>query len=132
VCLHSSLQIFDKYPMQELRKKSVLLTAYAEKLLQEIVPDKVKIVTPANPEERGAQLSLVFSITSSQQQEQEKKQVRDIEAILADEGVVCDVRGNVIRVAPTPLYNTFTDVYKFVHILKKVLDQLQKENAAKL
>jgi kynureninase len=26
---------------------------------------------------------------------------------IREEGVICDVRGQVLRVAPTPLYNTF-------------------------
>jgi kynureninase len=29
---------------------------------------------------------------------------------------------NVIRAAPVPLYNTFTDIYRFVRILDQVLD----------
>jgi hypothetical protein len=37
-------------------------------------------------------------------------------------GVVCDVRQpDVLRVAPTPLYNTFRDVYHFVSFLKKAI-----------
>lgn len=35
-------------------------------------------------------------------------------------GVICDVRKpNVMRIAPTPLYNSFRDVYDFVSILKE-------------
>ena len=34
----------------------------------------------------------------------------------------CDTRNpNIMRVAPTPLYNTFTDVLKFVKQLKEIL-----------
>jgi len=112
MCLYSSLQIFDKYGINNLVDKSKKLTGYLEFLLKEVLGDRVKIVTPSNPSERGAQISLWFS------------QNRDIEEMLADEGVVCDVRGQIIRAAPTPLYNTFSDVFKFVHILKKVLDNL--------
>jgi kynureninase len=40
-------------------------------------------------------------------------------------GVICDERKpSCIRIAPTPLYNTYSDVYHAVHILKKVMDQV--------
>ena len=36
-------------------------------------------------------------------------------------GVVCDLRPpNVIRVAPTPLYNTFHECWAFAEILREV------------
>ena len=39
---------------------------------------------------------------------------------LEENGVKCDVRKpNVIRIAPVPLYNSFSDVYEFVELLKK-------------
>lgn len=40
-------------------------------------------------------------------------------------GVMCDVRRpNVMRIAPTPLYNSFSDVFEFVQILKDALASL--------
>ena len=39
------------------------------------------------------------------------------QALLA-EGAVCDLREpNIIRAAPTPLYNTFHEVWRFAQIL---------------
>ena len=41
-----------------------------------------------------------------------------------DKGVVCDFREpNVMRAAPTPLYNSFEDCWQFVRILKETLAQ---------
>jgi kynureninase len=41
---------------------------------------------------------------------------------ITEKGVIADWREpDVIRVAPVPLYNSFTDVYKFVEILKDCL-----------
>lgn len=65
----SSVQIFNKTTMKDLRRKSVLLTGYLEYLIRhyytkdESNPDKasVRIITPSDPEQRGCQLSLSFS-----------------------------------------------------------------------
>ncbi|KAF5890880.1 kynureninase, partial [Clarias magur] len=71
VCpLQASLEIFNKTTMRDLRRKSVLLTGYLEHLLKhyysddEAEPGKphVRIITPSDPEERGCQLSLSFSV----------------------------------------------------------------------
>jgi kynureninase len=43
---------------------------------------------------------------------------------LHDNDVVSDWRNpDVIRVAPHPLFNTFTEVFKFVDILKRALER---------
>jgi kynureninase len=71
------------------------------------------IFTPRDPQRRGCQLSVKF------------KNINDIDALVAKlkkNGVVLDARKpNVIRIAPTPLYNSFTDVFVFVSILKSLL-----------
>lgn len=98
--------------MDRLRRKSVLLTRYLEYLLlTELPAGEVSIFTPSDPEQRGCQLSLSF-----------KRGVDAVFAALQSQGVICDVRKpNVMRVAPTPLYNSFADVLEFVQILKEVL-----------
>ena len=41
---------------------------------------------------------------------------------ISDKGVIADWREpDVIRIAPTPLYNNFSDVFNFVQILKETL-----------
>ena len=41
---------------------------------------------------------------------------------LIDSGVILDWREpNVIRVAPTPLYNSFADVWRFCDIFKQLI-----------
>jgi kynureninase len=102
--------------MTALRKKSLLLTGYLEYLIKLELSEDVTIFTPENPEERGCQLSLAFPTA-------------DVDTIfnqLKGEGVICDIRKpNIMRVAPTPLYNSFADVYEFISILKQILTSVR-------
>ena len=101
--LKASLDIFEEAGMEALRNKSELLTGYLEFLINEIKDDNIKIITPANKNERGCQLSLRIN-----------KGGKDLYNELMESGVVCDWREpDVIRVAPVPLYNSFEDVWKF-------------------
>lgn len=113
VSLLGSLEIFTEAGgMKTLREKSLALTGYLEHLLVELVGDKLKIITPRSPNDRGCQLSLFF------------ENVEKAHAYLTDNGVICDIRRpNVIRIAPNPLYNSFADVYDFVQLLIQALEQ---------
>jgi len=106
--LRASLAIFDEAGgMESLRAKSMRLTGYLEFLIEQIGSKKFSIMTPTDPSARGAQLSI--------QANEHPKQLHE-ELIAA--GVKCDFREpNVIRVAPTPLYNTFREVWRFARIL---------------
>ncbi|KAJ8393784.1 hypothetical protein AAFF_G00056990 [Aldrovandia affinis] len=120
VCpLQASLEIFSQTSMPALRQKSRLLTAYLESLIQhyyardEAQPHlpSVRIITPPAPEERGCQLSLCFSVP-----------IRAVFQELERRGVACDMREpNVLRIAPVPLYNSFSDVHRFVSLLGSAL-----------
>lgn len=107
----SSLDLFEKAGFENLRKKSVNLTGFLEFLIQELNNTYISILTPRSPEERGCQLSI-----------QMKDADRSLFDQLTAQGVVADWREpNVIRIAPAPLYNSFTDVYEFVQLLKLCL-----------
>jgi len=110
--LRASLEIFDEVGMPALREKSEKLTAYLESLLKDIDDDRISVITPADPKDRGCQLSI---------------RVRDADKNLFDtiteRGVIADWREpDVIRVAPVPLYNSFEDVYRFARILSECLN----------
>jgi kynureninase len=97
--------------MTRLREKSIQLTNYLEYLIYEELRDEVVIFTPSDPSQRGCQLSLTF-----------KRDLDDIHKRIEALGIICDVRKpNVMRIAPTPLYNSFFDVFTFIQILKSVL-----------
>lgn len=110
-----SLEIFDRATMAALRAKSVQLTGYLEFLLDRITNGGgrkvIEIITPRERERRGCQLSLAVS-----------DRPRELHKELQKEGVICDFREpNVIRVAPTPLYNTFHEAWRFAEIVERVL-----------
>jgi kynureninase len=106
----ASLDIFDKTSMPTLREKSLKLTAYLEYLLQQLTNLQFEIITPSEPERRGAQLSLLFGTNG-----------REVFRALTNAGVIADWREpNVIRIAPVPLYNSFEDVYRFYEILSSL------------
>ena len=70
--------------------------------------EKIKILTPKNPEERGSQLSLLV--------EEDGRQLFDH---LTNQGVIADWREpNVIRIAAAPLYNTLEDIEQFVSLIE--------------
>jgi kynureninase len=112
--LRASLAIFDEAGgMKTLRAKSIELTGYLEFLLERAnagtapASDRFAIITPRNPEARGCQLSILAH-------EHPKELHKELEAA----GVKCDFREpNVIRAAPTPLYNTFHEMWRFAKIL---------------
>jgi kynureninase len=106
--LDASLKLFDKVSMKKLREKSVKLTGYLEFLIHELGSEHFSILTPNNPAHRGCQLSI-------QIHQNGKKLFNQ----LSQSGIYCDWREpDVIRVAPTPFYNTFSEVYQFAEILK--------------
>jgi kynureninase len=109
--IRASLDIFDRAGIKAIREKSIQLTGYMAELLSTLGSDKIKIMTPLEADERGAQLSL-----------QIKDSDRKLHERLTDLGVVSDWREpDVIRVAPAPLYNSFEDVYHFVKRLNQCL-----------
>ena len=111
--LRAALVDFSEVTMPVLRAKSERLTAYLEFLLQVELAEQVRIVTPGDVAARGSQLSLLIQGGSEQVQKN-----------LKNHGVIADFRQpNILRVAPTALYNRFSDVFHFVKILKQLLQR---------
>jgi len=107
----ASLDIFDEASMDKLTAKSRKLTAYTEFLINEIQSENILLITPSDPDQRGCQLSL--RVLGSDKSLFEK---------ITNAGVIADWREpDVIRIAPTPLYNSFKDVFHFSEILKHEL-----------
>lgn len=108
--LRSSLEIFDEAGISNLRARSEKLTGYLEFLLDQIDDDRISVITPRDPAQRGCQLSIRLENAD-----------RSFFEAITTHGVFADWREpDVIRVAPAPLYNSFGDVYRFVEILKAI------------
>ena len=106
--LKASMEIYDAAGIDALRTKSIRLTGFLEFLVQQLTNIEFEIVTPSDPERRGAQLSLFF-----------KSNGPEILSKMKEAGIVVDYREpGVIRVAPNPFYNSFEEVFQFYEILK--------------
>ncbi|KAK3681047.1 kynureninase 2 [Podospora appendiculata] len=116
--LSAALSVFNMTDMAALRAKSMVITAYAEFLLDELLAaagtaePAFSIITPRNPLERGAQLSILL-----------RPGLLDVvSTALAENGVMFDARKpDVIRIAPVPMYCTFEDVWKFVEVFREAI-----------
>ncbi|MFL6467671.1 MAG: kynureninase, partial [Pyrinomonadaceae bacterium] len=109
--LRASLEIFDEATIPALRAKSEKLTGYLEALLNDIGHERISLITPQDPSQRGCQLSIRVRHTD-----------RSLFEAITKRGVYADWREpDVIRVAPAPLYNSFEDVFRFSEILRDSL-----------
>jgi kynureninase len=135
--LSAALSVFNMTTMRDLRSKALVITAYAEFLLDQMNAEEDKaaaagaagasssqpsssqaptfrIITPRDPAQRGTQLSVLL-----------REGLLDrVSAALERNGAMCDKRKpNVIRVAPVPLYSRFEDVWNFMQILRSALKE---------
>jgi kynureninase len=112
----ASLDIFEQAGMDQLMEKSRSLTEYLFYILDQLNASStdpcIEIITPRNPAEHGCQVSMLMLRDGKKIFEELKKQ-----------SVIADWREpNVIRIAPVPLYNSYTDVYRFGEIISSVLN----------
>ncbi|MBS4043668.1 MAG: kynureninase [Chitinophagaceae bacterium] len=111
----AALDIFEEAGMNRLQTKSKQLSNYLFFIIDEInksfTESLIEIITPRNESEKGCQVSILM-----------KNKGKDFFNALCQHGVIADWREpNVIRIAPVPLYNTFTDVFQFGKILQHLL-----------
>lgn len=102
--LRASLDIFDEVGMESLQKKTSLLTPYLEFLLksQPCYGRDFSILTPLT-HPHGCQISIAVGEKGEKVAEK-----------LGEQGILADFRRpDILRVAPVPLYNTFSEVYEF-------------------
>ena len=112
--LLASLDIFQRAGIQRLREKSIALTGFMQSLVEHLLPDLVDIITPSAADDRGCQLSLRIARPAAA-----AKRCHDL---LNEAGVVGDWREpDILRLAPAPLYNSFSDVFAAVNALSQAV-----------
>lgn len=106
--VRTSLEIFDSVGMPALRARSLRLTGYLEQLLDEL---GVTVITPRDPERRGAQLSVRVPGGAAEL----------VRRLRTEHGVVADAREpDVLRLAPAPLYSTYHDCWRAAKALREL------------
>ncbi|GAB3989955.1 kynureninase [Spirosoma daeguense] len=105
LALHrAAISITSEAGITNLRQKSELLTGFLEYILTPF--SAIRIVTPSDPNQRGCQLSLLV-----------QQNGKALFQYLTEQGIVGDWREpDCIRLAPTPLYNTFEEVWQLGQI----------------
>jgi kynureninase len=112
----AALEIFEDAGIANLIKKGTQLSDYLLFLLNDINErnnNKVQVLTPNNSNEKGCQVSMLI-----------QENGREVFNHLTASNIFVDWREpDVIRVAPVPLYNRFSEVWKFAQVLEEALIQ---------
>ncbi|MGH9394301.1 MAG: kynureninase [Terriglobales bacterium] len=107
--LKAGLEIFDSVPLEAWQAKARALSAGFERWASELLP-QVRRITPAVPEQRGAQWSLDLGARAA-----------TVHDSLRQAGIYSDVRGPILRLAFHPLYNRFQDVAAALEALDRAI-----------
>lgn len=138
-CLRTSLDIFNRAGIQNLREKSIEMTNFMfnkltlskffvplkeiEKAEQSKTPC-FTIITPNSTSERGAQLSLLFFPSVNPAAPKDCVMEKTFNYLMKN-GIIGDERRpDVIRLAPLPLYNTFAEIVDAIRVLDESLELL--------
>ena len=110
--LEGSLRIHHEAGMERLRAKSLALTTFLRELVEEeLSPYGMTIATPAEATRRGGHLALLHP------------EAARISRALRRAGVIPDFRPpDIVRLAPVPLYTSFTDCVEAIQQLKAILE----------
>ncbi len=113
--LNASLDMFEEAGMENVFAKMKQLSSYLLFILDDINESSsqkiLDVITPRGENEHGCQISMLML--------EKGKEVFDS---LKKNSIIVDWREpNVIRLAPTPLYNTYEDVYRFGLIIKNII-----------
>jgi kynureninase len=115
-----SLDVTNEAGIDRIRQKSLRMTGYlmylADTLLSE-PPYGFRVLTPRDESRRGGHVALVRDDHSLQ-----------IKEALGPRGVVADFRPpDVIRIAPSPLYSTYHEIWTVVSHVREIIDRGEHE-----
>lgn len=111
--LDGSLQVIAEAGLDAIREKSIRMTTYFIELLDALLPEASSgchVGTPRDPARRGGHVAI------------EHNEAQGIFDALLSRGVIGDLRApNVIRLAPSPLYNSFEEIWEVVDRLRAIV-----------
>ncbi len=111
----AALDIVEDAGWGNIQAKREKLNGYLWSLLENLDREtggkQIRFITPVDPAARGCQVSMLML-----------KNGKDVYTGLMKAGFIVDWREpDVIRFAPVPLYNTYTEVWNFVQALRGLL-----------
>lgn len=113
--VEGSLDVINEAGIHNIREKSKTMTSYLVYLVKEILekePYNYRLLTTDNPDRRGGHIALTHP-----------EEAFRINEALKNRGVVPDFRPpEIIRIAPSPLYNTYHEIWQVVNHLKEIID----------
>jgi kynureninase len=117
--LEGALRAVEEAGLNRIRTKSLALTEFLREAIELELPNAgFTFATPLEPERRGGHLALLHGAA------------RGICQALRRSGVVPDFRPpDLIRLAPAPLYTSFTECWDAVQILKRIMSYRSYEQA---
>jgi len=121
--VEGSLRVIIEAGIENVREKSLRMTAYLIHLVDEILSKKpygFSVGTPREDTRRGGHVAI------------EHDEGLRISEALRSRGVIPDFRPpNIIRIAPIPLYNTYQEVWQVAQHLKDIVDKKEYERFSK-
>ncbi len=118
--IEGALRLTLKAGIENIRAKSLKMTEYLMYLIDDFLaedPYNYKIGTPREPSRRTGHVAVIhedfaFEITQA----------------LSQRGIITDFRPpNIIRIAPTALYNTYYEIWEIAQQLMEIIDQKEYE-----
>jgi kynureninase len=117
--LEGSLKVTLEAGIESIRAKSLKMTSYLMYLVDELLsqsPYDFSIGTPREDARRGGHVAI-----------EHEEGLRITEA-LRSRGVIPDFRPpNIVRIAPTPLYNTYHEIWRVVQHLRDIIEKKEYE-----
>ncbi|MFW9779776.1 MAG: kynureninase [Candidatus Heimdallarchaeota archaeon] len=113
--LKGTLEVTLEAGILAIRNKSSKITSYLIYLVDQFLSrgeSRVNVGTPRDIEKRTGHVSL------------EHPKAKELQQILQTRGIMTDYRPpNVLRIAPHPLYTSYTDIWKCVSMIKEILEE---------
>ena len=120
VAVEGALEVIGEAGIERIREKSLHMTDYLIYLADELLygpPCDFSVVTPRERERRGGHVALA-----------RREDALRIKEALTLRGVIADFRPpDIIRFAPSPLFNTFEEIRVVVKYIQEIVDTREFE-----